>query len=81
MEAALPRFRASDAGGSTVLLRADNSIPVAGTLFWLDLSRYEAVLSLLDGWNHPLSSRVLCEALSAEDSCPVKCWAYVGSPA
>jgi hypothetical protein len=76
MSASLRGFAVGESGD---LARRDSSpspAVIGGTLCWLELSRYEDHLKLLDASVSPGNARVMAEATLAEDGCAVPCWVY-----
>jgi len=63
--------------GSTALVRGDGD-GVGGEIVWIDGSKYDEAIMILDARFEPDSKRVLCRVVDERAGCEVDCWGYLG---
>jgi len=70
--------RADNRGGNIVLVREmEGEGEVGGEIVWLDGTRYDEAISLVDAWFEDVSERTKCHAFDERAGCLVDCWAYL----
>lgn len=62
--------------GQRVLLRKEGG-EVAGKLVWLDTTRYDEAISLMDVWGEGSSERIKYQAYDTRTAGDVDCWIYL----
>lgn len=67
-----------DAGEEGNVLHHDALGHVEGEIAWLNTTKYDEAISLVDAWFEDNSRRTKCQALDERAGCTVDCWAYVG---
>lgn len=51
---------------------------VKGEIAWLNTTKYDEAISLVDAWFEGNSGRTKCQAFDERVGCAVDCWTYVG---
>ena len=73
-------LRAEDRDGQTVLIRKETG-EVTGELVWLNPTRYDEAISLMDVWTEEGIERTKHQAYDTRAACHVDCWVYLAPKA
>jgi hypothetical protein len=60
------------------ILGQDGESSVEGEIVWLNVTKYDEAISLVDAWFEDNSDRTKGQAFDERAGCSVDCWVYVG---